>query len=247
MNISHFLLDQLTRLEIYTRYLGDKPRFLLPDDYAYYNSILSITGLVERAYIPPGKRFSVRSDHLLIASNVEADLTHPAHLGAGWALNFLRELLPIRPPERTCPDRKIFISRADATSRRIINQDEIEAIMSRRGYDIVVLGEMTAREQIRVFGDASQVVGVHGAGLTNVLFCAPGAHVLEILPALCAARTYWILSTQAGHRYHAVVADDPELARPDYSTWSHRAEYNGRDLVMPAERLVAALELMEQA
>jgi capsular polysaccharide biosynthesis protein len=103
---------------------------------------------------------------------------------------------------------------------------------------------MTARQQMRVFGEASHVVGVHGAGLTNVLFCAPGTRVLEILPALCAAPSYWVLSTQIGHRYHAVVADDPELPRPDYSTWSHRVEYNNRDLVMPAERLLAALEVM---
>jgi len=54
------------------------------------------------------------------------------------------------------------------------------------------------------------------------------------------------LSTQAGHRYHAVVAEDPELPHPDYSTWSHRAEYNNRDLVMPPDRLITALEGMEQ-
>jgi len=244
MNLSHFLLDQLTKLAVYKKYLGDIPRFVLPDDHPYYRSVLSIAGLAERAYIPQQKRFSIRSERLLIASNVEPDLRHPAHLGAGWALDFLRELLPTGPPEGSRADRKIFISRADARARKIINQAEIEAILSRRGYDIVVLGEMTARQQRRVFGEASHVVGVHGAGLTNVLFCAPGTRVLEILPALCAAPSYWVLSTQIGHRYHAVVADDPELPRPDYSTWSHRVEYNNRDLVMPAERLLAALEVM---
>jgi hypothetical protein len=245
MNLSHFLLDQLTKLAVYKKYLGDIPRFVLPDDHPYYHSVLSIAGLAELALIPRQKQFSIRSDRLLIASNIEPDLRHPAHLGASWALDFLRELLPTGPPEGSRADRKIFISRADARARKIINQQEIEAIVSRRGYDIVVPGEMTAREQMRVFGEASHVVGVHGAGLTNVLFCAPGARVLEILPALCAAPTYWVLSTQIGHRYHAVVADDPELPRPDYSTWSHRVEYNNRNLVLPAERLMAALEAID--
>ena len=89
------------------------------------------------------------------------------------------------------------------------------------------------------------MIDVYGAGLTNVLFCAPGARVLEILPALCAAPTYWVLSTQIGHRYHAVVTDDPELPRPDYNTWSDRVEYNNRNLVLPAERLMAALEAID--
>jgi capsular polysaccharide biosynthesis protein len=247
MNVSHFLLDQLTKLAVYKKYLGEIPRFVLPGDHPYYHSVLSIAGLTERALIPQQGRFSIRSDRLLIASTIGPDLMHPAHLGAGWALDFLREVLPTGPPEGGRADRKIFISRADARARRILNQAEVEAIVSHRGYDIVVPGEMTAREQIRVFGEASHVIGVHGAGLTNVLFCAPGARVLEILPALCAAWTYWVLSTQAGHRYHAVVADDPELPRPDYRTWSHRPEYNNRDLVLPAERLLAALDVMEQA
>jgi capsular polysaccharide biosynthesis protein len=97
---------------------------------------------------------------------------------------------------------------------------------------------------MRVFGEASHVVGVHGAGLTNVLFCAPGTYVLEILPALCAARTYWVLSTQANHRYRAVVADDPELS-PDYRTWSHRPEYNDRNVFLPPERLQRSLEAID--
>jgi hypothetical protein len=42
-----------------------------------------------------------------------------------------------------------------------------------------------------------------------------------------------------------VVADDPELPRPDYNTWSHRVEYNNRNLVLPAERLMAALEAID--
>src|SRR4029077_17824980 len=166
MNLSHFLLDQLTKLAVYKKYLGDIPRFVLPDDHPYYHSVLSIAGLAELSLIPRQKRFSIRSDRLLIASNMEPDLIHPAHLGAGWALDFLRELLPTGPAPGKRADRKIFISRADARVRRIINEAEVEAIVSRRGYEIVVAGEITAREQMRVFGEASHVVGVHGAGLT---------------------------------------------------------------------------------
>ena len=36
------------------------------------------------------------------------------------------------------------------------------------------------RDQIRSFREADIVVGVHGAGLTNIVFCRPGATVLEI-------------------------------------------------------------------
>ncbi|MFK7943264.1 MAG: hypothetical protein AB8B85_10180, partial [Paracoccaceae bacterium] len=42
------------------------------------------------------------------------------------------------------------------------------------------------------------VVAVHGAGLTNLLFCRPGTRVIEIFPGNFVKSPYWWLCRQLG-------------------------------------------------
>ena len=94
---------------------------------------------------------------------------------------------------------------------------------------------------MRLFAEASHVVGLHGAGLTNLLFAHPSTRVLEILPPLCASITYWALASGIGQPYAALIARDPEQPEPDYAAWPHQPELNMRDVIVDPERLRAAL------
>ena len=66
--------------------------------------------------------------------------------------------------------------------RRVSNADEIEAIVLRHGFTIHEMEGMSPEAQIDLFKEADFVVAPHGAGLTNLLFCAPGTRVMEISP-----------------------------------------------------------------
>ena len=51
------------------------------------------------------------------------------------------------------------------------------------GFDVVDLDGWAIDEQARLFGAAREVAGIHGAGLTNLIWCAPGSvRVIEIVP-----------------------------------------------------------------
>jgi hypothetical protein len=76
--------------------------------------------------------------------------------------------------------RKIYISREKATHRRISNESEVLSILKDFGYEIVNTEEIHFREQIRLFSEARIILGLHGAGHTNMMFMSPGAHVIEI-------------------------------------------------------------------
>ncbi len=80
-------------------------------------------------------------------------------------------------------NRKIYVARSDAQSRRMRNEAEVIAEARKRGFEIIVPGDLTLTEQIRLFRGASMVMGTHGAGLTNVVFCEPGTIVYELRPA----------------------------------------------------------------
>ena len=63
---------------------------------------------------------------------------------------------------------------------------------------------MTVSAQVEAFSDADVVLGVHGAGLANVLWCRPGTCVCEIVPINPPPIRYlfWHLSMCLGLEYH---------------------------------------------
>jgi glycosyltransferase involved in cell wall biosynthesis len=246
MNICHFLLDRVTRIALYERAWSRPGKFFLVDDFPYHRDIFTRLGLADRVIIPSSKRVSIRAPELLLSSNIAADFRHPAHYCADWAIEFLRRALGIEErPAR--PGRKLLISRADTKGRRILNWDEVLPVFGRHGFEIVELAGLSTEAQMALFREASQVVGVHGAGLTNILFAPRDCAVLEILPPLVAVHDYWLLASALGQHYSALIAEDPELPRPDYATWQHNAVYNERDIVLPADRLEAALAALDDA
>jgi hypothetical protein len=243
MNVCHFLLDHLTRVALYDRYLPDS-QILLAEPFDTYKAMMARAGLQSRLLVKNVKRFSIRAETLLASSNLVANYRHPGHLCAPWALDFLRERFGIDTVRRG-RRRRIFISRTDSKARQILNWPEIEPVLAKHGYEVLTLADMSLSEQIAAFAAAECVAGVHGAGLTNVLFSPPGLKVLEILPQMVASAAYWFLCHGAGHEYHAMVATDPEFPMPDHSTWTHQVQYNDRDVIIDPVRLAGFLAQME--
>ena len=79
----------------------------------------------------------------------------------------------------TKPDRKLYIARGNVRYRKILNEDQVLAVMESFGYEIVKYENMTLMEQIEITSSAKCVVSIHGAGLTNILYMQPGSNVLE--------------------------------------------------------------------
>lgn len=98
-------------------------------------------------------------------------------------------------------DKSVYISRRDAVSRPLINNAELEAGLVQSGFDIVATGELTLRAQISLFANAKIVVGQHGAGLINAIFCEPGSVLIEIFPEYMLQAHFWTAASLVGARY----------------------------------------------
>jgi len=75
---------------------------------------------------------------------------------------------------------RIFISREDADSRRILNTGEMDELLNTFGITKVVMSDYSVVEQARIFKNANLIVGIHGAALANVVYCNSEATLLEI-------------------------------------------------------------------
>jgi len=89
--------------------------------------------------------------------------------------------------------RDLFLCRGDAKLRRLVNEEEIAERLGAIGFERFVAADDNHPEQIARFRAARRVVAVHGAGLANLLFCRPGAQVVEIFPENAVKSTYWWL------------------------------------------------------
>jgi capsular polysaccharide biosynthesis protein len=78
------------------------------------------------------------------------------------------------------PFRKIFISREHAKRRRLVNGLKFEQKLKERGFEIVQMEDLSFGSQVALMSEAKVVMGIHGAGLTNMIFMPRGSKVIEM-------------------------------------------------------------------
>ena len=80
--------------------------------------------------------------------------------------------------------KKIYINRDDSTAnmknaRLIINEDEVKYFLEKRGFTSLKLANFMFDEQIEIFKNAEIIVGLHGAGFANIIFCKSNTKIIE--------------------------------------------------------------------
>jgi hypothetical protein len=114
--------------------------------------------------------------------------------------------------------RKIYVSRKDASRRRMINEAQMTESLKSLGFEVRQLEGMTIAEQQELFGSARVVVAEHGAALTNIVWCPPNATVVDIHPTVPAMPCFKILAELRGLHYIPIfVAQSKVLERDDWS------------------------------
>lgn len=200
-NYFHWLFDVLPRLHLVER-TNLKPRWIYaPLRHAFQRDTLRALGygpdmIIDAASVP----------HVTAPTLILPSLPGTPGVMPEWACRFLRERLVSQTPPAPAAPQRIYISRAGARNRRIVNEPRLLELLQRYGFATVRLESMRFEDQVRVFSSARCIVAPHGAGLANLLFCERGASVLEILPATDVNVCYWLLSQQASLSYHYVLS-----------------------------------------
>jgi hypothetical protein len=117
-------------------------------------------------------------------------------------------------------DRRVFLTRGKAAGRGLVNAPEVEEVCRRYGFEVVDTAGMSLAEQVGLFSATRHLVGIHGAGLYNIIFRrnAP-LSLLELQPPL----SYGV--------------PDPRSARVPYAQffwWAHALGF-GYDLLIGSE------------
>ncbi len=121
-----------------------------------------------------------------------------------WACNYVRKLLNPQSDTQEADWKdgpRVFLSRKTARYRRTINQLELYQLLKRWQFKIIDPADHSLQEQIKIANQASLIVGIHGAALTNILFARKGTPVIEIFSPLYVNPVYYYLSRNLGLQY----------------------------------------------
>lgn len=194
-NYGHWLIDALARM------------FLMEQNY----SIESIDH-----FVVPRLRYDFQRDSLIacgipIEKILEVDtlecisfenllcVTAPRESSSGvcpsWAIDNYRKRL-LDSGSAQIGKTRLYVSRRDANSRNFTNEPELIEVLESHGFEPVELSKHNFAEKIAMFADAECVVGLTGAGMTNLMFCPPNASVLELMPG---SNVNYLYSSICGH------------------------------------------------
>jgi hypothetical protein len=178
----------------------------------------AIVGAAERSYGGPGRRFI--TDGLL--NQFHKHLRN----GAFASLDAASSTSPSDAAALARP-RAVRIAMLFRSGQRVV-LNEAEVMQGLRdafpGAEVFEYrpDDMTFGGQVAAVRNATLLIGVHGAGLTNLMFLPTGAAVVEILPWHWERHAYERMSAILGYTYGKWAnTDRSATVFPEEITWKH--------------------------
>lgn len=206
-NINHLLVESipgLKQLELAGIGMDDIDHFVVNGSE---EGVIRV--IVDLFDIPEEKRIYLTPDlHIECEELILPTLTGRNSVMQRWVNDFVKERVTAKIAEASLDvhsPEKIYISREGSSFRRLVNREEIEAILKRYGYEEVRAENHPFLEQAALFAKAKFIVTVHGAGLTHLIFAPSDCRLLELHPARYVNPAYFFLARECGQPYHYLI------------------------------------------
>ncbi len=205
-NFFHWMIECLPRLAVLEKYLPLFDGIIIPrNPQPFHCESLAPLGIGADRLIEASPTLHLKLEHFFATDYSARDNPAP-WLHLWYKDKFIRPLnLKVKP------GRKIYISRADASHRRVSNSEEVHTMVSALGFEVVALSRLSFIDQAKLFNTSDVIVGEHGAGFANLVFCRTGSKVIEIFSVFWIAPCGYAIARSAGLEYHAYVAESPEI------------------------------------
>tara|TARA_B100000886_G_scaffold70307_1_gene44641 strand:- start:28598 stop:29623 length:1026 start_codon:yes stop_codon:yes gene_type:complete len=172
----HWLTDAMQRLESSKNFHSSHKIILTSafSDYLYVEDSLDILG-IEFINLSNEKNYFVKE--LVLAERVSP------------AGNFRKEIIKSiasrlknnsKKNKKDISYEKVWVSRQNAEKRKIINFEQIEPLLKKQNFKILEFENIKFSETIEILKNCKIIGGVHGAGLTNMIFMNEYSKVIEL-------------------------------------------------------------------
>ncbi|MDB5226402.1 MAG: hypothetical protein JWN78_595 [Bacteroidota bacterium] len=175
-NYYHWLLEAVPRLYLLKEQAPQLTLILNEDSPGFIKQYVKLFRFKEVVYV--NERHLVKADHAIFPTFTSRGLAMYEPIireMATWLLkeNNIRTGNPL--------SKNIFITRKSAKYRRLINEQEVIDYLSSRNVEIVTLEDLSIREQMQLFAEAKNVIGVQGAGMSNMIYAQHAKLLVTII------------------------------------------------------------------
>lgn len=204
-NYNHWLTEEVTYLLSALVTLGRdtetrKAHILLAKQAPMMSEVLAAAGapattISSQPYVRVGPLLHI--DRIQNVDLVKEDVAR---------LRQLRDQILITRPARTSPS-KIYVARFGGLRGMTFEHDLAQWLEEEWGFVVFAAtsgsdaSPPTLADQMGLFSQAQVIVGPHGAGLTNMVWAKPGAHVTEIAFPHYSPPALSLLAQVAGHSF----------------------------------------------
>ncbi|OJF69441.1 hypothetical protein BK026_11955 [Alteromonas sp. V450] len=180
-NYYHWMVECLPKLGVFKNLLAQPSSLKIVVDHklpAFVMSSLELFGIRQENLINI-RRVTAFSEVIFSSRLSQSNVTISPYVRTFYKDFSAKFLKPMTQTVTTA--KRIYISRSKASMRRIVNEDALVEMLRSFGFTIVANEDYSLIEQAQLFHDADVVMGAHGAGLTNILFCRENTKVIELL------------------------------------------------------------------
>ena len=222
-NYFHWMTDALPRLEACADYINGHA-VLLPMAYSKIWFVQELLALLQIPAIYYDPAFPLSVNETLVPSH-----TAPPGNYHKKFIHGLRSRLVVQDTNETSGNR-IYISRRKAGKRGLTNEDEVQGILRQHGFKVHYMEDYCLLDQVEIMSEANMLVGLHGAGLTNMLFMPTRSKILEIRNyGDDRDNCYFTLASEFGHRYFYIQS---QADNEDTHTANVTGDLGALDLVL---------------
>ena len=209
-NYAHCLLDIIPKIKLISLATNFNKinYFYFSKLNRYQKEIFNYLGIKESKIIDSNKYRHVQSTKII-------GVTHPNYFKGTisnahsklpkWIVRYLRSKFLKKSSKKYNFD-KIYIDRSDSSHKhcQVINNNEIKKFLKLKGFKILKLSNLSFKKQIDIFSNSKLIVGPHGAGFSNLVFCRKNTKVIEIKPKNHPNKVYETISKINKLNYNSI-------------------------------------------
>ena len=188
-NFFHWLFDVLPRMAIVEKKINlDKINyFLCPNLNKWQMQTLELLGINKKRCLSSIKYRHIKADNIITTSHPyirSSDIINDIENIPIWISEWLKNKFLISKSNKKFP-KKIYIDRSDSESnlrefRYITNEIEVVEFLKTKNFIPVRLSDLNFEDEVRLFNEAETIIGLHGAGLSNLIWCNNNTLIIEL-------------------------------------------------------------------
>jgi capsular polysaccharide biosynthesis protein len=193
-NYWHWMFDVLPRfylLEIANINIENIDYYLFPNlNNKFQKETLDLINILDNKRLSSQKYRHICANKIIVTDHPYNILNNPKKDSLNipnWIHSYLRNKFLKKSLFLTKIEnfpKKIYINRKDSKSylRYIVNSSETEDLLKKNNFKSISLSDYSFADQVAIFYNAEEIIGLHGAGFANIIFCKVNAKILELQP-----------------------------------------------------------------